>query len=49
MTVLELPDNFLCTNCLHHAEGPTGLYCTLFREELINNEIAVECGEFERY
>lgn len=38
----------VCSCCVHHTEGQFGVWCTVYREQIDVDEIAEECGEFER-
>lgn len=41
------PEKLSCTNCYHMTMGSQGLYCTFFREWIIFDYVAEECGEYE--
>lgn len=38
-----------CTKCEHVFMGPHGLFCGLWREEIIDSLIAEDCGAYEEY
>lgn len=36
----------VCGNCVHAAFSGNGVYCRSFNEEIFNEKVAEECGEF---
>lgn len=38
-----------CSECEHANFGPHGIFCGMFREPVMFEEIAEECSEFELY
>lgn len=45
--VVAIPQRRLCSNCEHGALSTSGVYCTFFREPIIDETVAVDCGEFD--
>lgn len=42
------PGMRVCSNCERAAFGSSGVYCTLFNEEIWREaEVAIECAEFD--
>lgn len=37
----------LCSACVHAALDSAGVYCKMFTEQILNERVAEECGEFE--
>jgi hypothetical protein len=45
--VVAIPHRKLCSNCEHGALSTSGVYCTLFREPILDETVALECAEFD--
>ena len=38
-----------CTECEHVFLGVKGIYCGMFNEIIVSDEVAVECSEYSPY
>lgn len=45
--LVVLPNRRLCSNCEFGALSTSGVYCTFFREPIMDETTATECGQFE--
>lgn len=37
----------LCSECEHHMAGPGGVFCHLYREDIVDEKVAAECPEYQ--
>jgi hypothetical protein len=45
--LVVLPNRRLCSNCEYGALSSSGVYCTFFREPILDEMVAIECGEYD--
>lgn len=42
-------EKLACGDCVHIMAGTSGLFCSYFREEIIFEDVAEECPEYESF
>jgi hypothetical protein len=42
-----MPSDRVCSECIHAALDSSGVYCKFFGEQILNERVAEECGQFE--